>query len=441
MRTAHEPPDQSRPVPVRDVPLSLAEAVVSCLALRDIPRLRAHYPSALRAEDAAELRAALTGHLRAALADSMFDDLRVPALGLNLDAPATDADLTALLFALLLRMPGTLPTAPDGMRKAVAACQDRIGPPLKDIVTQLGEIKLFDCRIPEGDPTFLDPRRSLQLLRAYWSVCRSLVLHQIDAPIGFQPHPLRRVIVSLRSRIEGHLTRLTESVGSAEAKAAMDSLLDCVLGGDPDDLAAAPEWSRQQVANVEAFLEDVRLRAGSKVFPLTHEEEVFIAHAEGAVQQYQQRVDEEWARMLARADARAAQDVGAAAAPRAAAPGASVPAEAAPAQPVEALTATATLLLSVLESHAGSPWPGSATLRREVAVRRARERGRTPGARPRGDSVPKMRKADFPKAIAELMDAKRIYPKDCAALRKGCAWGLRRIAEPRTAPSRNQVGT
>ncbi|MFO0931978.1 MAG: hypothetical protein U1E39_04635 [Planctomycetota bacterium] len=195
------------------------------------------------------------------------------------------------------------------MKKAVAACQDRIGSSLKDLASELLEIKLYDCRVPSGDPRFSDRRRSIQLLRSYWSICRSVVLHQIDACVGYHPHPLQRILANLRARIDAHLELMGDGEGSAEVKAAIDALLDTLLGGSPDDIAVADEWARQHVQTVETFLEEARLTAGSKVFPRTHEEETFIAFAEAEVGRYHRHVDDAWARMQAVALARALKEV------------------------------------------------------------------------------------------------------------------------------------
>jgi hypothetical protein len=288
-----------------DIPASLAAAVVACVALRDLVRIRQLYPNALSDDDADELHQSLVERFRAALGDKRFDDIREKLYReTELDAPSADVELSVLFTVLVAQCPNVQITEDDAdatresITAAISACQERVSSPLKDILSQLVEIKLYDCRIPEGSPGFSDPRRSMQLLRSYWSLCRSIVIHQIDACIGFHPHPLFRLIVNLRSRIETYFEHLADFKGAKEANEALGSLLDVILSSEPDDLSAVPEYTHQLVQTVDAFLESARLETGSKIFPLTHAEEIFLAHAGEAIEHYHKHVDSTWARMV-----------------------------------------------------------------------------------------------------------------------------------------------
>jgi len=452
--------------PGSKVPQPLADAVVSCLALRDLVRIQAHYPGVVQPSDAEELRAGFAGHLRAALANGAFDDLCARPCGLNLKNPASDDELSVLFIVLLLRMPGTVPTQPEGelapeaMRAAVAACQARTVPPLADLARQLLEIKLYDCRIPEGDPRFSDPRRSLQMLRSYWSICRSVVLHQIDASVGWHPHPLHRILANARARIDGHLARLGDRDGGRKVRAAIDTLLDTLLGGDPNDLSAVPDWSRQHVQTVEGFLEDARLRSGSKAFQLTHEEAAFISHAESEVRRYQRQADEIWARMQTVVTAQSPTPAGGTAGAAVAADAAARPtppvldAAGRPADPrdpvsrdlihvagaasgawgprasvavaVEALSSNAERLRFALQKRVGRPWPGSAALRRDA------------GTSTSGGVCTAMHRATFGSAVGELVTAGLLDLKGKEQPRKGCAWALLDSPRTKVEPKSNQ---
>jgi len=288
-----------------DIPASLAAAVVACVAIRDLVRIRQLYPSALSDDDAKELHQSLVEHLRMALSDERFDDIREKLYReTELDAPSSDVELSVLFTVLVARCPSVRITEADAdatresIKKALSACQERVSSPLKDILSQLVEIKLYDCRIPEGSPGFSDPRRSMQLLRSYWSLCRSIVVHQIDACVFVNPHPLFRLIVNLRSRLETYFEHLADFEGVKEAKEAVSSLLDVVLSSEPDDLSAVPEFTHQLIHTVDAFLEGARLETGSKTFPLTHAEEIFLVHAEEAIEHYHKHIDATWARMV-----------------------------------------------------------------------------------------------------------------------------------------------
>jgi len=133
MRIKTEPSNSDQRAAAPELPTPLAEAVVSCICLRDLQRLRVNFPKAVSSDDAEELRSALAGHLRLAIADTAFDDLRARVSEMNLDAPTTDVELDVLFTVLILRVPGVVPkerdreVATDEMRKAVATCQGRIG--------------------------------------------------------------------------------------------------------------------------------------------------------------------------------------------------------------------------------------------------------------------------------------------------------------------------
>jgi hypothetical protein len=109
------------------------------------------------------------------------------------------------------------------------------------------------------------------------------------------------MIVGLRARIDGYFERLGDD---AEVRAARESaayLLDAVAGSDPDELSVVPESTQAQVHVVSRCIEDLRLKAGSRAFPLTPEEEVFLAHARSSVEQHHLEVEKAWRRMVATA--------------------------------------------------------------------------------------------------------------------------------------------
>jgi hypothetical protein len=288
----------------------MAAAVVATLSLRELSRIRGLYPTAIRDGDAAEFREALSAHLSAALEDESLQDIRDSLYKeVKLDEPDADAMLTVLLTTLVMRCPGVCIAGADEeamrmtMDRAIEACRKKVASPLKAIVDQLMEIKIVDCRIPEGDdPAFSDPRRSLQLLQAYWSLGRAIVVNQMNAYVSLRPHPLLRLVTNLRARMEVYFGRLSDQEGSLDAYAAGDRLLDVAVGGDPDELSAVPEWTNEEVQKVDSFLERVRLGIGAKSFPLTHEEKVFIEQAEAAIEDYRNQANTAWNRVLERMD-------------------------------------------------------------------------------------------------------------------------------------------
>ena len=280
----------------------LAAAVVATISLRELSRIRGLYPAAIRDGDAEEFREALSAHLGVALEDESLHDIRDSLYKeVKLDDPDADAMLTVLLTTLVMRCPGVCISGADeeAMRKtmdqAIDACMKKVASPLKAIVDQLLEIKIVDCRIPEGDdPAFSDPRRSLQLLLAYWSLGRTIVVNQMNGYVSLRPHPLLRLVTNLRARMEVYFGRLSDHDGALDAFTAGDRLLDLAVGGDPDELSAVPEWTNEEVQQVDSFLERVRLDIGAKTYPLTHEEKVFIEQAEVAIEEYKEQANTAW---------------------------------------------------------------------------------------------------------------------------------------------------
>lgn len=280
----------------------LAAAVVATLSLRELSRIRGLYPTAIRDGDAAEFCEALSAHLGVALEDESLRDIRDSLYAeVKLDSPDADAALTVLLTTLVMRCPGVCIAGAEEeairatMDRAIEACMKKVASPLKAIVDQLLEIKIVDCRIPEGDdPAFSDPRRSLQLLQAYWSLGRTIVVNQMNGYVSLRPHPLLRLVTNLRARMEVYFGRLSDHDGALDAFAAGDHLLDLAVSGDPDDLSAVPEWTNEEVQKVDSFLERVRLDIGAKTYPLTHEEKVFIEQAEVAIEEYKEQANTAW---------------------------------------------------------------------------------------------------------------------------------------------------
>ncbi len=288
----------------------LAAALTAALGLQDLFHIRQYYPGVLGDTDAKELFEAFGAHLRKALEDGRIDVTRGdPLLGISLDDPSTAGYATALGTLLLMRCPnirkGETDTDVllDSVKQAVADCREAIPSSMKGIVEHLLEIKLYDCRIPTGHPIFKDRRRTLQLLRSYWSLCRKIVLRDMRAPVRRYPHPLQRIVLNLRARMETYFGRLSDVEGARDAFAVAANLADAVVGR-PLELSHMPqECVHREIAKVDVFLESVRLRSGSKIFSLTHEEETFLEMAELAISYYHKGLQSIGRRVLADAQA------------------------------------------------------------------------------------------------------------------------------------------
>lgn len=299
--------------------VSLAEAVIASLALRDLYGIRRLYPDALAIGDAKEIHRLLVEHLNAGLGDSRFASFRENLYREpSFDDPLTEQNLSLIFAVLVAHCPNVQivgeseKAIAESIDQGVKWSNERCSRKLQDLLQQLFEIKIYDCRIPspKDEPIFSDVRRSLQLLRSYWELCRSVILHQMDAVVGFYPHPLLRLLANLRSRMDSYFGRLNELEGVERANESSGVLIDIVMSGEPDDLSAAPEWTREQVQIVDNFLESARLRSGSKIFPLTSEEDFFFKQTEKAIEEYHKRVRTVGSRVIEKASMQADQPSG-----------------------------------------------------------------------------------------------------------------------------------
>ncbi|GAB4232345.1 MAG: hypothetical protein OHK0028_07760 [Deltaproteobacteria bacterium] len=164
--------DQPRDPEQGNPPVSLAEAVIASLALRDLYGIRRLYPDALAVDDAREIHRQLVERLNAALGDPRFCAIRE-----NLycepcfDDALTEGKLSLTFAALVAHCPDV--QVVGASEKAIAGSidqgvkwsHDRCSEKLQDLLLQLFEIKNHDYRnpSPKDEPTFVDTPRSEQL--------------------------------------------------------------------------------------------------------------------------------------------------------------------------------------------------------------------------------------------------------------------------------------
>jgi hypothetical protein len=212
---------------------------------------------------------------------------------------------TLLTWHPTVKIDGSPQEIETSIDAAIRECQEVALEPCQTILRRVTEIQVTDCRVPhpEGDPTYGEPRRFLQMATEYWSIGRQIVLQQMDAYGGYQPHPLLRLIVNMRLRLDVCFEKLAGFEGASEAKKKIDSLLDIVTSGEPDDLQAVPEWTTGEIGHVDAFLEALRLKLGSRSYPLTHEETAFIKVTQSAIAEHGTALKQLKARLIRHAEA------------------------------------------------------------------------------------------------------------------------------------------
>ena len=278
--------------------VALSTAILAAMTMRNLISIRYYYPDVLNQEDYEKMRKEIISHLESAMSTSGFDKMEgcfdeMEAINLN------DYNKYELLFSeLLLNHPdlkfgGDSPNIlKESMEKALDKCKEAALTPVCQIASRLSEMAIFDCRIPSplNDPSFKDIRRFAQMLRIYWEICRPIFLIQINAGIYFTPHPLLKMIVNMRERLDVCFEQLNTFNDSNDVKDIIDSLFDELLSGEPDGFSAVPEWANELIQKVDVFAERTRLDLGSNKYPLTGEEESFIELAKEAVAEYDKKV-------------------------------------------------------------------------------------------------------------------------------------------------------
>jgi len=290
--------------------LALPTAVIAAAGLRDLGRVRTFYPEAIPLGDAKAMHELLAGELASAVAtcnlERVFEVAPIP----DPEQTGSDVEVSALMGVLVMNHPdfaidpSSAEPGANNMKEILQRCQGEAADDVRAIVHRILTAMLYDCRMPApvDDPSFKEAPRFLQMLRTYWSVVRQLVLHHIDAPTGFQPHPLMPLMVNLKARIDACFVQLVSCQGAERAQACVTSLINIVLSGEPDALQAEPEWSYEQVGGVDRFIEEARLDLGAKSYPMTAAEELCLQQAQKALDDYEQQVKSSWAKMIKRVE-------------------------------------------------------------------------------------------------------------------------------------------
>ena len=278
--------------------VGLSTAILAAMTMCDLISVRYYYPDVLNQENYEKMRKEIISHLESAMSASGFDKMEecfdeMEAINLN------DYSKYELLFSgLLLNHPdikfgGDSPNLlKESMEKALDKCKEAALTPVCQIASRLSEMAIFDCRIPSplNDPSFKDIRRFAQMLRIYWEICRSIFLIQINAGIYFTPHPLLKLIVNMRERLDACFEQFNTFNDTNDVKDIVDGLFDELLSGDPDGFSAVPEGANELIQKVDVFAEQTRLNLGSNKYPLTGEEESFIELAKKDVTKYDKKV-------------------------------------------------------------------------------------------------------------------------------------------------------
>ena len=275
---------------VRQLISDMLPTAVSCvMGLRGIVQLTHFYPGIIDPKELGSLRDELTSMLVCILHQPGYERFLAEYEHPTLAPVGSDQHMSLLLSVLLMwhpvGQPGNTPQQTENNITAAAAeCPKAALEPCQAILKRLSELMLYDCRIPHphGDASFEEPRCFVQMARTYWDLCRQLVLQRMNALAGYQPHPLLRLIVNIRSRLDACLERLDGCDGARDVRDNIDRLLDAVISSE-DELQILPEYAVEQINAIDIFLETLRIKLGSRSSPLTYAEMHFVKSAQESI--------------------------------------------------------------------------------------------------------------------------------------------------------------
>ncbi len=301
------------PVELPD-PQSVADVVVLFMMKRDLIQISRDYPDAIPESDQKDWIEKITAHTDLALNGPGFDDIKTLMKSPGFLDEKNPECFGLLMSAVLFLHPAMVPPAGSSaenqtaIEKAMSICQETASPHVKVQISRLADLMVVSCRCPTDTSVkeFTDPARFFQLLQRYWSLASVLVHTQMTCHVGFSPHPLLNIIENIRDRLTTCFLHVLHLEGADDARESCEQLLGVLTEGDIDDLSAVPEWTNDNLQNVERFIARARLKIGSRVFELTGAEDFFIKRSEHQIAEHDKRCRAAWKQVLARTDAQTA---------------------------------------------------------------------------------------------------------------------------------------
>ncbi len=174
-------------------------------------------------------------------------------------------------------------------------------PEALELLRQVGEVLMFDCKIPTTKPgtEFASPSRALWLLGEYWDLYRAVLLHHGTAGASESPHPLLRFMVEARTRMGALL--------EAQAEPMLTQALEAVFAM-PLDLDTGDLWTEHgqpRADEAQSAYEEVRARCSVSGFRHTDEEALFFECARRCLEVYSKRISKALAQRFGPAPPRA----------------------------------------------------------------------------------------------------------------------------------------
>jgi hypothetical protein len=291
---------------------TLPTAIICAIGIRDLERMARLFPQTTDQQELVSMGSKLLATLEGILHQPGYERFRL--VYEQLPEQTSAEQQMEVLFPVLLswhpaiRLGGTPDEQMASVKATIVRCQELAAEPCQTVMKRIMEIRLDDCRIPHpvGDVTYAEPRRFLLLARKYWGLARQIVVQHLNAYASYQPHPLLHLLVNLRLRLDPCFAALSQQEGMAEAKDIIDRFLDTVTSEDPNILQVVSDVTTSQISQVDAALENLRLRLGTRSYELTAEETEFIQIAQACIEKHGKDLEDGWAKVERRAEAMAA---------------------------------------------------------------------------------------------------------------------------------------
>jgi hypothetical protein len=257
---------------------SLATAAYASNILQHFTELRRLYPDDVEEDEARRIHERLCWLLEASLREPVWAQTGIIWEPIPFEPLVPTPWLADIGGLAALQAPEALGIEVDladplaGIALGLTQFEAHIAPTLRDLMTRVFEIVLFDMTTPHppDEPEYGGERRALFLFGKYWESYRSVLDQHGSAQLAFQPHPMTRFIASLERRLREYAERI-DDVALSEG---LESVLAIELDSDTQDVwedAAQP-----QISQLQRAFEEVRVRRGSGAYDLTQAEDLFL---------------------------------------------------------------------------------------------------------------------------------------------------------------------
>ncbi|MGE0227475.1 MAG: hypothetical protein AB7I38_04000 [Dehalococcoidia bacterium] len=257
---------------------SLATAAHASILLHEFTELRRLYPDDVERGEARLIHDRLCWLLEASLREPSWADEGITWEPIPFEPPVVTpwllgiVGLAAVQSAEARGIDVNVTDLLTGIPLELTQLKPHIAPTLRDVMTRVSEILLFQMIIPHppDEPEYGDLRRALFLFGKYWESYRAILDQYGSVQFGFQPHPMSRFIASLQHR----LRECAERIDDVTLSEGLERVLAIEFSSEFQDVWG--DGSQPQINYLQRVFEDARIRHGSRAYDLTKAEDDFL---------------------------------------------------------------------------------------------------------------------------------------------------------------------